>query len=182
MSSPLKFVLTTSSSQPSRLGDSLVLENTGVRLVPNGLPAEVTLQSEDGRAHEAAIEQQERAKQICDADRVRFRQFYDDELQRKQPGQSLYRGRPRKSPNKAFQAREGDVESNKAAQERLRARQEQRVKTNQLRESRRLARQQAWQEQRVKDDQLLERYRLERLRSRETISTRTGLSFPYNYK
>lgn len=48
-------------------------------------------------------------------------------------------------PKKTFQAREGGVESNMAAQVRLRAR----------------------QEQRVKDDQLLEHSRLEKLRSRE---------------
>jgi hypothetical protein len=112
MSSPPKFILTSSSSQPSRLGDSLVLGNTGVGLVRNGLPVEITQQSEDIRAYEVAIEEQKRAKQICNADRERFRKFYDDELQRKRPKQFLYRERS-----------EGDIESNKAAQEKLRARQ-----------------------------------------------------------
>jgi hypothetical protein len=167
MSSPPKFMLTSSLSQPSRLGDSLVLGNTGVGLVRNGFPVEITQQSEDVHAYEVAIEEKKRAKQICDADRERFRQFYDDELRRKRLEQFLYREQSPGGPNKTFQAGEGDVESNKAAQERLRARQEQRVKDDQLRESRRLARQRAWQEQRVKDDQLLERYKLERLWDRE---------------
>jgi hypothetical protein len=61
-------MLTSSSSQPSRLGDSLVLGNIGVGLVSNGLPVETTQQSEDVRAHEVAIEEQTTAKQICDAD------------------------------------------------------------------------------------------------------------------
>jgi len=76
-------MLTSSSSQPSMLGDSLVLGNTGVGLVRNGLPVEITQQSEDVRAYEVAIEEQKRAKQICDVDRERFRQFYDNELRRK---------------------------------------------------------------------------------------------------
>jgi hypothetical protein len=143
MSSPLKFVLTSSSSQPSRLGDGLVPSDSNIGVVRGGLPPENARQVEEVDAHEAVIEQQKRAKQICDADRERFRQFYDDELRRKRPKQFLYRERP--------PAREG-VESNKATQERLRARQEQRVKDDQLRESRRLAKQRAWQEQRVKDD------------------------------
>ena len=88
MSSP-KFMLTSSSSQPSRLGDGLVLGDIGVGLVPNGLPADITQQGEDIRAHEVAIEEQKRAKQICDADRERFRQFYDDELRRKRAKQFL---------------------------------------------------------------------------------------------
>jgi len=135
MSSPLKFVLTSSSSQPSRLGDGLVPSDSNIGFVRGGLPPEIARQGEEVDAHEAVIEQQKRAKQICDADRERFRQFYDDELRRKRPKQFLYRERP--------PAGEG-VESNKAAQERLRARQEQRVKDDQLRESRRLARQRAW--------------------------------------
>lgn len=123
MSSPPKFVLTTSPSQPSRLGDTLVVgNNTGTR------------QGEAVGTHELTIEQQKRAKQICDADRERFRQFYDDELRRKR--------------SKQFRSGEGGgVKSNKAAQEQLRTRQEQRVKDDQLRESRRLARQREWQEQ-----------------------------------
>jgi len=82
-------MLTSLSSQPSRLGDSLVLGNTGVGLVRNGLPVEITQQSEDVRAYEVTIEEQKRAKQICDVDRERFRQFYDNELQRKRPEQFL---------------------------------------------------------------------------------------------
>jgi hypothetical protein len=148
-------MLTSSSSQPSRLGDSLVLGNTHVGLVRNGLPVEITQQSEDVRAHEVAIEEQKRGKQICDTDRERFRQFYNNDLRRKRSKQFLSRERPPGGPNKAFQAREGDIESNKAAQKKLRASQEQRVKDDRLQESRRLARQRAWQEQRVKDDQLL---------------------------
>lgn len=127
MPSP-KIALTSSPSQASRLGDSLVVGNkTG------------TCQGEEVGTHGFTVEQQKRAKQICDTDRERFRQFYDDELRRKK--------------------------SNKAAQEKLRARQEQRLKDDQVREIRKFARRLAWQEQRVKDDQLLERYRLERLRN-----------------
>ncbi|KFY95079.1 hypothetical protein V498_03526 [Pseudogymnoascus sp. VKM F-4517 (FW-2822)] len=143
MSSPREFVLTSSSSQPSRLGDGLVPSDSDVGFVRGGLPLKIAQQ-----------------------DRERFRQFYDDELQRKGPRQFLYRERLRGGPNKTFQAGEG-VESNKAAQERLRARQEQRVKDDQFRESRRLARQREWQEQRVKDEQLLESYRLAKLQDAE---------------
>ena len=128
MSSP-KIALTSSPSQPSRLGDTLVVGNkTG------------TCPGEEVGTHGLTVEQQKRAKQICDTDRKRFRQFYDDELRRKKS-------------------------NNKAAQEKLRARREQRLKDDQVREIRKFARRLAWQEQRVKDDQLLERYRLERLRN-----------------
>src|SRR5450756_157990 len=141
MSSPPKFVLTSSLYQPSRLGDTLVTgNNTGIR------------QGEEVEAHELTIELQKRAKQICDADKERFKQFYDDELRRKRPKQS--------------RSREGEgVQSNNAAQRKLRARQEQRLRDDQLLEGRRLARQRASQEQRVKDAQLLERHRLEKLRN-----------------
>lgn len=134
-------MLTSTSSPSSRLGERLVLRHTGVQLVPNRLPADITRQSGDSRAHEAAIEEQKRAKQICDADRDRFRRLYDDELRRKG--------------------------SDKTALEALRIRQEQRVKDDQLREIRKLARRLEWQEQRLEDDRLLERYRQERLRDRE---------------
>ena len=168
MLSPPKFVLTSSPPQPSRLGDTLVLgNNTGVESACNALTSEVTRQGEEVGAHELTIEQQNRARQICDADRERFRQLYDNELRAKRSKQFRSGERPRGRPNKTFRAREGGVEPNQAAQEKLRARQEQRVKDDQLRESRRLARQRAWQEQRDKDDQLLERYRLEKLRDRE---------------
>jgi hypothetical protein len=60
MSSPHEFVLTSSSSQPSTLGVSLVL-------------------SEEIRANEVAIEEQRRAKQICDEDRKRFQKLYEEE-------------------------------------------------------------------------------------------------------
>jgi hypothetical protein len=141
MSSPPKFMLTSFPSLLSRLGDALVAgNNTGTR------------QGEEVGAHELTIEQQKRAKQICDADRERFRQFYDNELRSKRSEQ--------------FRSREGEgVKSIKAAQRKLRARQERLVKDDQLLEGRRLARQRAWQEQRAKDDQLLERYRLEKLRN-----------------
>ncbi|KFZ14666.1 hypothetical protein V501_03139 [Pseudogymnoascus sp. VKM F-4519 (FW-2642)] len=162
-------MLTSSSSQPSRLGDSLVLSNTGVGLVRNGLPVEITQQSEDVRAHEVAIDEQRRAKEICDADRARFRQFYDDELRRKRSKQFLSGERPRGGPKKTFQAGEGGVESNKAAQENLRARQEQRAKDDQLRESTKLARQRARQQQRVKDDQLRESRKVKQARDDSTI-------------
>jgi hypothetical protein len=134
MSSPLKL------SRPSRLGDALAAgNNTGTR------------QGEEVSAHEVTIEQQKRAEQICDADRKRFRQFYNNELRRKR--------------SKQFHSGDGGgVKSNEAVQEKLRARQEQRVKDDQFREIRKFARRLAWQEQRVKDDQLLERHRLEKLR------------------
>jgi hypothetical protein len=45
MSSPPKFILTSSSSQPSRLGDSLLL-------------------SEEVRVYEVAIDEQKRTKQL----------------------------------------------------------------------------------------------------------------------
>ena len=135
MSSPPKFILTSSPSQASKLRDSRVLNNPSVGFDRDWLPAKPTQQNEEARAQEVAIEEQKRAKQICDADRERFRQFYNDELQRKRPEQFLYRERPRGGPNKTFQAGEGDIESNKAAQEKLRARQEQRVKDDQLRDS-----------------------------------------------
>jgi hypothetical protein len=51
------------------LGDTLVVGNNTC-----------TRQGEAVGTHELTIEQQKRAKQICDADRERFRQFYDDEL------------------------------------------------------------------------------------------------------
>jgi hypothetical protein len=222
MSFPPNFVLTSSSSQPPRLGGTLVLgSNTGIESVCNRSPSEIPRQGEEVSAHELTIGQQERAKQVCDADRERFRQLYNDELRRKRPEQFIYKVRPR-GPNKRFLATERYVEPNQAAQQKLqakqicdadrerfrqiydeelrakrskqfrsgepppggpnntfrtreggveqkrkRARQEQRIKDDQLRESSRLARQRAWQEQRVKDDELLERYRLERLRDRE---------------
>ena len=78
-------MLTPSSSQPSRLGDGLVPGDTGVWLVRDGLPVEVTQQSEAFQADQVAIHEQRRAKQICNADRERFKQFYDDELRRKRP-------------------------------------------------------------------------------------------------
>jgi hypothetical protein len=154
MSSP-KSVLTSLSSQPHRLRDSPVLGNIGLGLVPNGLPVE---EIEDVHTHEVAVEVQKKAKQICNVDRERFRQFYDDELQRKRPKKFLHKERP--GASKTFQGGEGYVESNKVAQEKLRARQEQRIKDDQLLESGRLARQRVWQEQRVKDDQFLESCRL----------------------
>ena len=52
ISSPLKFMLASLSSQPSRLGDSLVLGNTGIGLVRNGLPVKITQQSKDVPAYE----------------------------------------------------------------------------------------------------------------------------------
>ena len=125
MSSPLEFVLISSSSQPSRLGGGLGSSNNDVGYVRDGLSPKVAQQGEEFDADEIAIEQQRRAKQICDTDRERYRQFYDDELRRKRPKQFLYRERPRGG------------ESDKAAQEKLRARQEQREKDDQLRESRR---------------------------------------------
>jgi len=70
--SSLKFMLTPSSFQPSRLGDSLVSGGTGVGLVRNGSPVEITQQSEDVHVDEVAIPEERRAKQICDADRERF--------------------------------------------------------------------------------------------------------------
>lgn len=165
-------MLTSFPSQPSRLGDTLVLgNNTRVKSIFHGLPSEIARQGEDVSAHELTIKQK-RAKQICNADQKRFRQFYNGELQRKRPGQFCSGGRPRGGSNKTFQAREGRIGTNKAAQEKLRARQEQRVKDDQLRESRRLARQRAWQEQRVKDDQLLERYRLRELPDGELRESR----------
>lgn len=120
MSSPLKFALTSSSSQPSRLGDSLVFSNTGVGLV--GLPVEITHHSEDVRAHEVAIEEQKRAKQICDADRERFRQFYDDELRRKRIKQVPER--QQEGSSKTFHTRQGDVQSTPGAVEEQRAKDE----------------------------------------------------------
>ncbi|KFZ18957.1 hypothetical protein V502_03896, partial [Pseudogymnoascus sp. VKM F-4520 (FW-2644)] len=111
-------MITSSSSQPSRLGDSLVLSNTGVGLVRNGLPVEITQQSEDVCAHEVAIEEQKRAKQICDADRERFRQFYDDELRRKRSKQFLSGERLQGGPNKTFQAGEGGVDAGSQALQR----------------------------------------------------------------
>ena len=142
MSSSPKFALTSSPSRPSRLGDALLAgNNTGTR------------QGDEVGTYEVTIEQQKRAEQICDADRKRFRQFYDDELRRKR--------------SKQFHSGDGGgVKSNKAVQEKIRARQEQRVKDDQFREIRKFARRLAWQKQRVKDDQLLERHRLEKLRTR----------------
>ncbi|KAH9203162.1 hypothetical protein DL95DRAFT_506691, partial [Leptodontidium sp. 2 PMI_412] len=139
MSSPPKFMLTSSTSQTSTLGDSLSLGDTSVV-----------------GAHDIAIEVQKRSKQICDADQERFRRFYDDELRRKRSEQFLSGERPRGEPIKTLHAREGVLDFNRAAQETLRVRQEPRAKDDQLRESGELARQRAWQEQRVKDDQLRE--------------------------
>jgi len=153
MLSPVKFVLISSSSQPSRLGGGLVPSDNNVGSVRGGLPPTVAHQGEEVDTDEIAIEQQKRSKQICDADREKYRQFYDDELRRKRPQQFLYRERPRGG------------ESDKVAQEKLRASQGQRVKHNQLQEGTRLAKQRAWQEQREKDDRLRERRRLARQRA-----------------
>ncbi|KAN0108842.1 hypothetical protein V8E51_008584 [Hyaloscypha variabilis] len=81
MSSP-KFVLTSLPSQPSGLEDGLVLSNTEVGFVHSRLPAEPSQQSEEVRAHEVAIGVQKTVKQICDEDRRRFEQLYDEERQR----------------------------------------------------------------------------------------------------
>jgi hypothetical protein len=122
MSSPPKFVLTSSLSQPSRLEDTLVLcNNTGVESVCNRSPSEITRQGEEVGVHEITIEQQERAKQICKADRERFKQFYDDELRRKRPKQSIYKIPSPRGPNKRFLATERYIEPDQAAQEKLQA-------------------------------------------------------------
>ena len=143
MSSPPNSMLTSYLSRPSGLRDGRDPNNNGIGFGHDGLLANITHQDGEVSAQEVGIEERRSAKQICDADRVRFRQFYDDELRRKKPAQFLYRERPPGGPKKPFQAGEG-VESNKATQERLRARQEQRVRDDQLREGRRLARQRAW--------------------------------------
>ncbi|KAH6724866.1 hypothetical protein BKA61DRAFT_567412 [Leptodontidium sp. MPI-SDFR-AT-0119] len=150
MSSPPKYMLTSSTSQTSTLGDGLSLGDTGVV-----------------GAHDIVIEVQKRAKQICDTDQERFRRFYNDELRRKRSEQFLSRERPRGEPVKTLHAREGVLDFNRAAQETVRVRQEPRAKDDQLRENGELARQRAWQEQRVKDDQLLESYRLAKLEDAE---------------
>lgn len=85
------------------------------------------------------IEVQKRAKQICDADQERFRRFYDDKLRRERSKQFISGELPRGGPNKTLHGREGDLEFNQAAQETLRARQEPRVKDDQLLESYKLA-------------------------------------------
>jgi len=73
-------LITTSPYQPSRQGDTPVASNnTGIR------------QKEEADAHELTIEQRKRSKQICDADRERFKQFYYNEWRRKRPKQSRSR-------------------------------------------------------------------------------------------
>jgi len=121
ISSPPKFVLTSSRSQPSGLGDTLVLSsNAGVQSVCNTSPSEITHEGEEGSVHELTTELQERAKQICNADRARFRQFYEEELRRKRPDYNVRRPR---GPNKRFLATEGYVAPDRAAQEGLQAKQ-----------------------------------------------------------
>jgi hypothetical protein len=123
-----KFVLTSSPSQASKLGDSQVFDTPSVGFDRDRLLTKLTLQNKEACAHKVAIEEQKRAKQICDTNQERFRQFYNNKLQKKRPKQFLYKERLREGPNKTFQPREEGVESNKAAQERLQARQEQQVK------------------------------------------------------
>jgi hypothetical protein len=154
MSSP-EFVL-TSPSQPSRLGDSLVLNNTSVGCTYNELPAKVAHQTEEIRAHEVATKKRKRVEEPR----------YRDEWQ--------------EGANKLPHTGEGNVESTRIArkgqlakenqrleddkQARQRAWQEQRLKDRQLVESNKLARRRAWDEQRLKDDQLLEGYRVAKRR------------------
>lgn len=64
MSSPPNFVLTSSPSQASKLGDSRVLNNPSLGFDRDRLPAKLTQQNEEARAHEVAIEEQKRAKQM----------------------------------------------------------------------------------------------------------------------
>jgi hypothetical protein len=122
MLSPPKLILTSSLSQPPRLGDTPgLVRNTGIRSVHSRSPSEITPQVEGVGEQELTIEQQERAKQICNADQARFRQLYDNELRRKRPG-LIHRVRPR-GPNKRFLATESYLEPNEAAQEELQAKQ-----------------------------------------------------------
>jgi pyruvate/oxaloacetate carboxyltransferase len=72
MLSSHEFVLTSSSSQPSTLGVSLVL-------------------SEEIRANEVAIKKQRRAKQICEEHQKRFQKLYEKERQLEKTKQLYYR-------------------------------------------------------------------------------------------
>jgi len=74
MSSP-KFVLTSSPSQPSRLGDCLGLNNTSVGFDRNESSAKIPQQAEETRAHEVATEKRKRAEQLCNEERKRIRQL-----------------------------------------------------------------------------------------------------------
>jgi hypothetical protein len=149
MSSPSKFVFTSSPSQSSRLGDGLALSNTGVGFVCNRLSVEITYQSEEVCTHKVAIEEQKRTKQICDKDQRRFKQLYDKERQSERFKQLC-----------SGQQAMDDWLLETSGFARQRAWKEQQAKDNQLLESSRLARQRAQEEQRAKDDQLLESYRL----------------------
>jgi hypothetical protein len=104
MSSPPKFVLTSSPSQSSKLGDSRVLNNTSVGFNRDRLPAKITQQNEEVRAHEVVIEEQKRAKQICNEDRRRFKRLYDEERQREMFKQLRSGERQREGASKTFQA------------------------------------------------------------------------------
>ena len=101
MSSPPKFVLTSSPYQPSTQGDTPVgSNNTGIR------------QEEEPDAHELTIEQQKRAKQICDADRERFKQFYYDEWRSNRPKQSRSRQEETAQSNKVVRSKQSRSTSN----------------------------------------------------------------------
>ena len=159
------------------------------------------LLSEKVHTRDFAMEEQTRAKQICDDDRKRFRRLHDEEWERERVKRLCSRLPPKitqkneedlvreleeqeEQPAEAARIVEDRMLANQRAYqeqervrdeqllERLRAQEEQRAKDAQIMESRKLARRQVWQEQRLKDEQLLETYRLARLRDRELRNLR----------
>jgi hypothetical protein len=147
------------------------------------------------------MEEQTRAKQICDDDRKRFMRLHDEEWERRKVKRLCSRLPPKiTQKNEEVFARELEeqeeqrVESARVVEDRIlanqrarqeqervrddqlleirQAREEQRAKDAQIIESRKLARRQVWQEQQLKDEQLLETYRLAKLRDKELRNLR----------
>jgi hypothetical protein len=107
------------------------------------------LLSEKVHTRDFAIEEQTRAKQICDDDRKRFRRLHDKEWERERVKRLCSR-----LPPKITQKNEEDLVRELEEQE------EQPAEAARIAEDRMLANQRAYQEQeQVTDEQLLERRR-----------------------
>lgn len=138
-------------------------ESEKIRRLYNSLPPKTTQKSEEVRAHE--LEEQKRAKQLCDEDRKRFKQLYDAERESGRIGRLRSGERSQDGAYKVAQGKQQAGDHRPLA--RRREREEQQAKDAQIVQNRKLARQRAWQEQRDKDEQLLESYRLAKLRDKE---------------
>jgi hypothetical protein len=132
MPSPSEFALTSSLSQPSRLGDGLALGNTGVWFIRNGPPAEITQESKEVRAHEVAIEEQKRIKHVCDEDRRRFKWLYDDERERERIKQQERQRERIEQLHSRERRPEGGVESTNVTPEEQRAKDEEQKRAKRI--------------------------------------------------